>query len=301
MPQYDKRRKLHVPIEFNPNETLQALPVSERLTLVLATDGKANVELNGVMITIIAPCAICLSDSDTIAVIENSRLYAQSFSLNPSFMNNRTTFKQIKSNINPQSECEYTRDVMGLFSKRCTGYNGILDLPPQHYINVFEWLSIIGNEMSAQSDGRWTCRVRAHFLRILNLLDDLYANKGAYQSDKQSSPVDFIMEYIHVHYMDEITLTKLCSLTHINRTTLNKLFKQRTGQTIIDYLLTYRLRVAKELMAHTGLTLDEIARSTGFGYDTYLIRQFTNKTGMTPSQYGEEVRSRAKIVIDEAK
>ena len=97
--------------------------------------------------------------------------------------------------------------------------------------------------------------------------------------------------------MDDITLEMLCRQTHTNRTTLNRNFKERTGQTVIAYLLNYRLRVATELLAHTGLTIDEIARASGFIYDTYLIRQFTAKTGQTPTEYRQEARRKYGIVI----
>ena len=105
-----------------------------------------------------------------------------------------------------------------------------------------------------------------------------------------------VLEYLHTHYMDEITLDTLCRQIHTNRTTLNKSFKERTGQTVIAYLLAYRLRVATELLAHTGLTIDEIARASGFIYDTYLIRQFTDKTGQTPIEYRQEARKKYSIV-----
>lgn len=212
-------------------------------------------------------------------------------------MRNRKTYRTIKKNELPAS-VEPFIDVLNLFFYRDANYNGVLDIPPDAYIKIFEWMAVIGTEIAAQSDGRWTCRVRVYFLRIINMLDEIHEkNNVDIVVDKSRSNVDVVLEYLHTHYMDEITLDTLCRQIHTNRTTLNKSFKERTGQTVIAYLLGYRLRVATELLAHTGLTIDEIARASGFIYDTYLIRQFTDKTGQTPTEYRQEARQKYSIVV----
>lgn len=297
MPQFDKRRSLDVPIDFNVVEDLTGLPRCNCVTLVLITDGKTVVSVNGETKTLIAPCVLCISEHDKIEVIENRRLYAQSFTLNPAYLRNRKTYRTIKKNELPAS-VEPFIDVLNLFFYRDANYNGVLDIPPDAYIKIFEWMAVIGTEIAAQSDGRWTCRVRAYFLRIINMLDEIHEkNNVDIVVDKSRSNVDVVLEYLHTHYMDEITLDTLCRQIHTNRTTLNKSFKERTGQTVIAYLLGYRLRVATELLAHTGLTIDEIARASGFIYDTYLIRQFTDKTGQTPTEYRQEARQKYSIVV----
>jgi len=200
MPQFDKRRSLEVPIEFNAVEDLSRLPRCDRVTLVLVTDGKAVISLNGETKTLISPCVLCLSEKDKLEVIENKRLYAQSFSLNPPYLRNRVTYKIIKNGGKPTNKEIYV-DVLHLFNNRDAYYNGILNLPPDVYIKLFEWMSIIGTEINAQSDGRWTCRVRAYFLRILNLLDEICEADGkGIKINKQGSKVDAVLEYIHGRY-----------------------------------------------------------------------------------------------------
>jgi len=297
MPLYDRRRSIDVPIDFCPIENFKNLPHNGCVTLILITDGKAIIYLNGQTKTLITPSVLLLSDQDSIEVIENNRLYAQSFTLNPSYLKNRKTYRAIKKDL-LQSNIESAIDVLNLFFYRDASYIGILGLPPEAYIKILEWMAVIGQEITAQSDSRWTCRVRAYFLQILNMLDEIYLNrKTDIFANKPYSNVDVVLEYIHTHYMDDISLESLCSQTHTNRTTLNRSFKERTGQTTIAYLLNYRLRAATELLAHTGLTIDEIAKITGFSYGTYLIKRFTAKTGETPTEYRLRVRQENNIVI----
>jgi len=128
------------------------------------------------------------------------------------------------------------------------------------------------------------------------MLDEIYENRNANpNADKPHSTADMVLESLHTHYMSRITLETLCRQNHTNKTTLNRCFKERTGQTVIAYLLNYRLRVATELLAHTGLTVDEIACASGFQYGTYLIRQFEAKTGRTPTEYRLEARQKYNI------
>ena len=114
MPQFDKRRSVEVPIDYNSAEDLTGLPYCGCVSLVLVTDGKAVVSINGETITLIAPCVLCLSEHDKIEVVENKRLYAQSFTLNPSYLRNRKTYRTIKTNeLSP--DAEPFNDVLNLF------------------------------------------------------------------------------------------------------------------------------------------------------------------------------------------
>lgn len=108
----------------------------------------------------------------------------------------------------------------------------------------------------------------------MGLLEDLNRNG-------EQSPVDSVLAYIEMNYSRKISLQDLTNCAHLNRVTLNKMFQERCGNTAMGYLLSHRLKVACELLTHTGMKLDEIARATGFEYDTYLIKQFSAKRHLT--------------------
>ncbi len=72
------------------------------------------------------------------------------------------------------------------------------------------------------------------------------------------------------------------------------MFKEKFGFTAMGYLQRYRLQIASELLIHTDMSLNEIARSTGFEYDTYFIKQFTSKRGISPTTYRYVCREQAK-------
>ncbi len=286
MPQNDRHRTRVVPIEFVAHEGFENLPLVERVSIVLITNGKASLFLNEKAVTLTAPCIMLISQYDSIKLIEATRLAAKSFSFNPVFMNSSLTFKRLKDNDFFELEDEHDRNMMNMFLRRDEYYDGTIDLPPKTYLRISEWLAIIGTEVYAQSDGYWTCRIRRYLLQTLYLLDDIYMESNTLHTIKrEKSPVDILLEYIHINYSSDISLDDLCELVHINRTSLNLKFKEQIGYTAMEYLLRHRIKIACDALSHTNLSLAEIAEAIGFKYDTYFIKQFSSKLGMSPTEY----------------
>lgn len=286
MPQNDRHRTRVVPIEFEANERFETLPLTERVSIVLITNGKVSLFLNEKAITLTVPCIMLISQYDTVKMIEAIHLAAKSFSFKPIFMNSALIFERLSSNDFFELEDEHDRNMMNLFLLRDEYYNGTIDLPAKTYLRINEWLAIMGTEVYAQSDGYWTCRIRRYLLQTLYLLDDIYMERKTLHSVKrEKSPIDILLEYIHINYQSDISLDDLCGLIHINRTTLNRKFKEQVGHTAMEYLLRHRLKIACDALSHTNLSLAEIAEAIGFRYDTYFIKQFTAKMGESPTEY----------------
>jgi AraC-like DNA-binding protein len=286
MPQNDRHRPRIVPIESEAHETFENLPLQERVSIVFISNGKAGIVFNGKALTLTAPCVMLISQYDSLKLAESHRLEAKSFSFNPVFLNSSLTFERLKKNDFTEMEDEHDRNMMNLFLKRDEYYNGILELSANTYLRILEWMAIIGTEVYAQSDGYWTCRIRRYLLQILYLIEDIrmeYTNPQKVQKEK--SQVDILLKYIHTNYSEDISLDLLCKLAHTNRTTLNRKFKAQTGFSAMEYLLRHRLKLACEALVHTNLSLSEISEAIGFKYDTYFIRQFTAKMGMSPTEY----------------
>lgn len=291
MPQNDRHRTRLVPIEFEANESFEALPLADRVSVVLISNGRVSLYLNEKVVTLTAPCIMLISQYDSLKMIEATRLAAKSFSFNPAWMNSALTFERLKANDFLDLEDEHDRNMMNLFLRRDEFYDGTIDLPAKTYLRISEWLAIMGTEVYAQSDGYWTCRIRRYLLQTLYLLDDIYIERKTPRSVKrEKSAVDILLEYIHVNYSNDISLDDLCRFIHVNRTTLNRKFKEQVGHTAMEYLLRHRLKVACDALSHTNLSLAEIAEAIGFKYDTYFIKQFTTKMGETPTEYRHKYR-----------
>lgn len=273
MPQFDRHKNRTVNIEFVAMEDFNILPYPERFSLVFITSGSLKGSLNERPISISAPSVLCLAEDDELEVVENHYVVAQSFNFHLDFLN--TVALSDKGDGLPA--VPGIRTGLSLF-QRDYPYSGVPRITEKAYPFLFEWFFVLGTEVQAQSDGLWVCRIKKYLIQILGLLEDLNRNR-------EHSPVDAVLEYIHTHYPVKISLEDLTSCAHLNRVTLNKLFQERCGNTAIGYLLSHRLKVAGELLTHTDMTINDIARATGFEYDTYFIKQFTAKRGMSPTTY----------------
>lgn len=79
-----------------------------------------------------------------------------------------------------------------------------------------------------------------------------------------------------------MTLTQVARQVHLSQAYLSRLFKQRTGQSFIDYLTEVRLNEAKALLLAGEKTIDQIASAVGFNYNSYFTAVFKNGRGLPP-------------------
>lgn len=100
-----------------------------------------------------------------------------------------------------------------------------------------------------------------------------------------------VIQYINDCYTDE-NMSQSLIASHFNITTtyLSKLFKQETGQNMVDYINRLRVEKAKELLIHTGQSSAMIARQVGCTDDKSLIRIFKQYEGITPGKYRTSIQ-----------
>lgn len=158
---------------------------------------------------------------------------------------------------------------------------------PTKHVNIINWMSSINQQLVHQENWWWTCRARRFFLQILYQLDDIFYDYD-HTMPLKKSPTELAICYIHNNYSKSITLSQLCDVANTNRTYLNKYFKEKTGLSPINYLTSYRLGIAKQLLTHTNLSLSEIAIATGYKYESHFSNIFYSKEGIRPGTYREK-------------
>ncbi|MEG0454796.1 MAG: AraC family transcriptional regulator, partial [Bacteroides sp.] len=79
----------------------------------------------------------------------------------------------------------------------------------------------------------------------------------------------------------------------ISRTPLYNKIKALTCIGVNDYINNIRIAQAKELLAQTDKSITEISDLTGFSYQRYFSTIFKQATGVSPSQYRNNIRGEA--------
>lgn len=260
-------------------EDFKNLPYPERFTLLFITNGTINGQLNERPIEISAPGVLCLSKDDHLQVTQKDNISAQSFSFHPDFFK---TFRISEAQTYKPSNLQI-QTGLSLFNRDHT-QTGVPHIPGKAYPQLLEWFFVLGTEVYAQSNALWVCRIKKYLIQILGMLESL-------NRQHEQSPIDLVLDYIYTNYSSKVTLEDLTNCAHLNRTSLNVMFQKRCGCTAMGYLLSYRLKMAGHLLVHTDMTLDEIARSIGFQYDTYFIKQFTAKREMSSTTFRSTYRN----------
>ena len=94
-----------------------------------------------------------------------------------------------------------------------------------------------------------------------------------------------VCDYITAQHKNPLSTEDISRHFGFSRTYLSTTFKNATGTSLHDYLLTQRLNAAKNLLQNSNLSVSQIAEESGFGDVGTFIRTFRAKDGITPLQY----------------
>ena len=115
----------------------------------------------------------------------------------------------------------------------------------------------------------------------------LFEIYSKYCTLENSGPVDYvdrIKEYIESNYQNDIRIEQISSLLHLSRGYIARIFKKRTGMTVIEYLNIYRLDQAERFLK-SGKSITEAAYLSGFSDLSNFSKKFKNHTGISPGKY----------------
>lgn len=105
------------------------------------------------------------------------------------------------------------------------------------------------------------------------------------QERRSSRPVRVAKEYIARHYMKTLTLEEISKHVHLNASYLSIVFKKETGQNFSDYLTSYRIEMAKNMLRQGDMSIAAISEAVGYADSKYFSRIFTKMVGIKPSAY----------------
>lgn len=114
---------------------------------------------------------------------------------------------------------------------------------------------------------------------------ELYATVSRFYPAGMSELSQKAVSYVLSHPGDKITLTDLAEYCCVNNTYLSHSFKTDMGESFVDYVLRYKMQMAKLLLAYSDTPVSEIAFRLGYDDFKYMSKVFKSQTGFTPSDY----------------
>ncbi|QNK57255.1 helix-turn-helix transcriptional regulator [Paenibacillus sp. PAMC21692] len=94
-----------------------------------------------------------------------------------------------------------------------------------------------------------------------------------------------VMVYVSQHYSDKISLEEVAKLANMSIYHFCRTFKKAVGLTFMEFLNSYRINRAAELIIQTDLPITRIAEQVGFGTINYFDEMFKKCWGQSPTRF----------------
>jgi AraC-like DNA-binding protein len=141
--------------------------------------------------------------------------------------------------------------------------------------NLLRQLALV----SKRSDAISTFRKETLFR---NILENVFSN-SLYKKHDARELFEFVVDYIHTHYMDIESVGELAQICGINENRLFYVFKKYSSLGPGDYLHIYRLEKARELILSRQWSIGTIAEQVGYYDPLHFSRIFKKYFGVAPS------------------
>lgn len=125
-------------------------------------------------------------------------------------------------------------------------------------------------------------------------LSDYYTEaRGLVSSEKDKDLLDKLNRILEENLMNpELDVEFLCSAIGVSKTSLFQKIKSITGQSIIEFIRTFRLKKSVQLMTEEDVSLSDVAYRVGFQDPSYFSKVFKKEFGKSPTQFLEGLRKK---------
>lgn len=103
------------------------------------------------------------------------------------------------------------------------------------------------------------------------------------ENDEQNKVVRQVLMYLEAYSSNDMEVHELADSVGYSYRHLARLFKEKTGSTIIEKLNSIRIAKAIHLLENTDMTIAAISEKVGFHTETYFSTIFCEYTHMPPS------------------
>lgn len=128
------------------------------------------------------------------------------------------------------------------------------------------------------------------WLALLALSRPLLEEKQ--RRSKTGERIKPMMIYIHEHYAERISIGQLAAATFSSERACFRAFQSCLHMTPVEYIKSYRLQMARQMLSRSRESVTAIAQACGLGSSSYFGKVFREETGCTPSEYRQRWQDR---------
>ncbi len=96
---------------------------------------------------------------------------------------------------------------------------------------------------------------------------------------------------VHADVGHPWTLQELAEISHMSRSAFAQSFKDHVGVPPLEYLIQWRMSLARDALARDTLSISELARATGYRSESAFSTAFRRVVGASPRAFRDEARA----------
>ena len=120
------------------------------------------------------------------------------------------------------------------------------------------------------------------------------AEKSGHNLGDGDAKIKELMVYIHEHYQEPISVEQLSKIAHISERACYRLFREHLHTTPVEYIRSFRLQKACQMLKETKESVTQIAYHCGFGSGSYFGKVFREVYGCSPWKFRQGWQDRNK-------
>jgi AraC-like DNA-binding protein len=137
--------------------------------------------------------------------------------------------------------------------------------------------------------------VQNHLAQVL-LVHMLRAHAG--QTDRPTGWLGALTEdgigtalrAVHADVAHSWSLKELAEISHMSRSAFAQTFKSHVGVPPLEYLIQWRMNLARDALARDTLSISELARATGYQSESAFSTAFRRVVGSSPTKFRNQAR-----------
>lgn len=128
---------------------------------------------------------------------------------------------------------------------------------------------------------------------VADSLDDFMRNIYLHGQNRTNETVSRILDFLSENFHEPVTLEMISKHAGLSTFRISHLVKEQTGKTVLQHVHQLRIQEAQRLLEQSDMSCTDIAYESGFGDQSYFIKQFRKWMGITPARYRKLYHSRS--------
>jgi len=117
-------------------------------------------------------------------------------------------------------------------------------------------------------------------ISLINMESDTEPNKNM-----DDSLIQDAVNFIDKNYNQDISLHSIAAYVHLNPQYFSRYFKSKIGINFVNYLSSFRVTKAKDLLLNTDKNITQISQTVGYVDSSYFSKVFLKNVGIAPNQF----------------